>query len=273
MSVASLKGTALITGASTGIGAVYADRLAKKGYDLILVARSKDKLQEVAERIATTTPQHVDVLSADLTSLTGVKLVAERLAHDSQITTLVNNAGLASIQTLLKSDPDYLDQIIELNVNALTRLSLAAASAFASRGSGLIINIGSVVAFTPEHINGTYSGSKAYVTNFSIALRNELADKGVRVQLVLPGATATPIWEKSGVSVHDILPSEVVMSTEDMVEASLAGLELGEFVTIPALPDIMQLDAYEKARLALRPNLSRKQPASRYSRTDATSAI
>lgn len=273
MSVAQSKGTALVTGASTGIGAVYADRLAKKGYDLILVARGKEKLQEVAERITATTSQQVEILSADLTSLKDIKLVSERLARDPQITTLVNNAGIASIQSLLKSDPDYLDQVIELNVNALTRLSLAAATAFASRGSGLIINIGSVVAFTPEHINGTYSGTKAYVTNFSIALRNELADKGVRVQLVLPGATATPIWEKSGVSVHDILPSEVVMSTEDMVEASLAGLELGEFVTIPALPDTLQLEAYENARLALRPNLSRKQPASRYSRITATSSI
>lgn len=272
MSIAQSKGTALVTGASMGIGAVYADRLAKKGYDLILVARSKEKLQEVARRIANTTSQRVEILAADLTNLTDIKLVADRLTHDSGITTLVNNAGLASIGTLLESDPDYLDQIIELNVNALTRLAVTAASAFVLRGSGLIINIGSVVAFTPEHINGTYSGTKAYVTNFSIALRNELADKGVHVQLVLPGATATPIWEKAGVSVHDILPSEAIMSTEDMVDASLAGLELGEYVTIPALPDTLHLEAYEQARIALRPNLSRKEPATRYRRKATASA-
>lgn len=264
MSNAQSKGTALVTGASMGIGAVYADRLAQKGYDLIVVARNREKLEAVANQIVSATSRKVEVLIADLTKLADVKLVADRLAQDSEITTLVNNAGLASIDSLLSSDPDYLDQMIELNVNALTRLSIAAGKAFAARGNGLIINIGSVVTFTPEQINGTYSGTKAYVTNFSIALRNELADKGVRVQLVLPGATATPIWEKSGVSVHNILPPEVVMSAEDMVDASVIGLELGEFYTIPGLADASQLEALESARAALQPNLSRKDPASRY---------
>lgn len=264
MSEGREKGTAIVTGASMGIGAVYADRLAKRGYDLILVARNEEKLREVAAQIVNATSQRVEVQRADLTKVEDVKLIAKRLADDGKITTLVNNAGLASIDTLLRSDPDYLEEIIELNVNALTRLSIAAANAFSSRGDGLIINIGSVVAFTPEHINGTYSGTKAYVTNFSIALNKELGDKGVRVHLVLPGATATPIWEKSGVSVHDLLPEEVVMSAEDMVDAALAGLDLGEFATIPGLHDADRLEEYEKARLALQPDLSRKHPAPRY---------
>lgn len=260
----SNKGTALITGASTGIGAVYADRLAKRGYDVILVARSKDKLDEVAKHIQSGTHRKAETLQADLTVAADVKRVAERLASDSSITAFVNNAGIASAAKLLESDPDYLDQIVQINVTAFTRLAVAAASNFAKRSSGLIINIGSVVALAPELLNGTYSGSKAYVQNFSTALKNELADKGVTVQVVLPGATATPLWEKSGVNVHTDLPPEWLMAAEDMVDASLAGLDQGEFITIPSLPDAADLQTYEKARLALAPNLSHKNPAPRY---------
>lgn len=258
------KGTALITGASTGIGSVYADRLAKRGYDLILVARSQDKLTEVAKRIQSSTNRKVETLQADLTVFADVKRVTERLAADDSITALVNNAGIAAASKLLESDADSLDQMIQLNVAAFTRLALAAASSFAARANGLIINIGSVVALAPELLNGVYSGTKAYVQNFSTALKNDLAGKGVTVQVVLPGATATPLWDKAGVPI-DSLPAEWVMSAEDMVDASLAGLDQGEFATIPALPDAADFDTYEKARIALAPNLSHKYPAARYS--------
>ena len=263
MSASPSKGTALITGASTGIGAVYADRLAKRGYDLILVARSQDKLNDVASDIQSTTGRKVETLQADLTVPADVKRIADRLAADSSITALVNNAGIAAAGKLLESDPAYLDQMIQLNVTALTRLALAAASGFVARSHGVINNIGSVVALAPELLNGTYSGTKAYVQNFSTSLKNELAGKGVTVQVVLPGATATPLWEKAGVPL-DNLPAEIVMSTEDMVDASLAGLEQGEFATIPSMPNAADFEAYEKARLALAPNLSRKDPAARY---------
>jgi uncharacterized protein len=259
----SNKGISLITGASTGIGAVYADRLAKRGYDLILVARSKNKLDEVAKQIESSTGRNVETLQADLSVPADVKRIADRLASDDSITAFVNNAGIASASKLLDSDPDYLDQIVQINVTAFTRLAIAAASNFVKRSNGLIINIGSVVALAPELLNGVYSGSKAFVQNFSTALKNELADKGVRVQVVLPGATATPLWEKSGVPVHS-LPPEWVMTTEDMVDASLAGLDHGEFVTIPALPNAADFEAYETTRLALSPNLSHKNPAPRY---------
>jgi short-subunit dehydrogenase len=148
-------------------------------------------------------------------------------------------------------------------VAAFTRIALSASYGFVTRGNGLIINIGSIVALAPELLNGVYSGSKAYVQNFSTALKNELAGKGVTVQVVLPGATATPLWEKSGVPLNN-LPAEIVMGAEDMVDASLAGLDQGEFATIPSLPDAADFDAYEKARLALAPNLSRRHPAARY---------
>jgi uncharacterized protein len=247
MSSHSSKGTALITGASTGIGAVYADRLAKRGYDLILVARSLDKLNQVAGQIQSETGRKVETVQADLTAPADVQRIADRLKTDGSITALVNNAGIAAANKLLESDPNYLDQMIQLNVTALTRLALAAAPGFVARANGLIINIGSIVALAPELLNGTYSGTKAYVQNFSTSLKNELAGKGVTVQVVLPGATATPLWD-----------------TEDMVDASLAGLDQGEFVTIPALPNVADFEAYEKARLALAPNLSRKNPADRY---------
>jgi short-subunit dehydrogenase len=260
----SNKGTALITGASTGIGAVYADRLAKRGYDLILVARSKDKLDEVAQQIQSSTGRKAEVLQADLAVPADVKRVAERLATDASITAFVNNAGIASASKLLDSDLDYLDQIVQINVTAFTRLAVAAASNFVKKSSGLIINIGSVVALAPELLNGVYSGSKAFVQNFSISLKNELADKGVKVQMVLPGATATPLWGKAGVNVHTDLPAEWVMTTEDMVDASLAGLDQGEFATIPALPEASLFATYEKSRLALAPFLSQKNPAPRY---------
>jgi hypothetical protein len=264
MSNQSSKGTALITGASTGIGAVYADRFAKRGYDLILVARSQDKLNEVAKQIQTATGRKVETIQADLIVPADVQKVADRLATDSSITALVNNAGVAAANKLLESDPNFLDQMIQLNVTTLTRLAIAAAAAFVARANGLIINIGSVVALAPELLNGTYSGTKAYVQNFSTSLKNELAGKGVTVQVVLPGATATPLWGKAGVNIHTDLPQEWVMTTEDMVDASLSGLDQGEFATIPALPNAADFEAYEKARLALAPNLSRKTPAARY---------
>jgi len=262
MSARTSKGTALITGASTGIGAVYADRLAKRGYDLILVARSQERLSEVAARLKST-GRGIETISADLTKKEDVQRVAERLSADSTITALVNNAGLGSAGKLLDSKIDDLEAMIYLNVTALTRLALAALPGFVARKDGLLINIASVVALAPDLLNGTYSGTKAYVVNFTQALKNEVKDTGVIVQAVLPGATATPFWEKAGRPVED-LPSEIVMTAEDMVDASLAGLDQHELVTIPALPDLADWERYDAARKALGPNLSHQQPAARY---------
>ena len=108
-----------------------------------------------------------------------------------------------------------------------------------------------------------YGGTKAFVLAFSQSLRHELADKGVRVQVVLPGATATEFWSAAGTPLEH-LPREMVMPAEEMVDAALAGLDAGEFATVPALPDVADWDAFEAARLALRPGLSRAVPASRY---------
>lgn len=260
--MSALKGTALITGASTGIGAVYADRLAKRGYNLILVARSQEKLSEVAARLKAT-GRSIETMAADLTKKEDVQRVAERLRTDATITALVNNAGTASVSKLLDAKIDELESMINLNVTALTRLALAALPGFVARKNGLLINIASVVALAPELLNGTYSGTKAYVVNFTQALNNEVEGKGVTVQAVLPGATATPLWEKAGHPVEH-LPSEIVMTADDMVDASLAGLDRHEVITIPSLPDIADWEKYEAARTALGPNLSRQKPAARY---------
>ena len=256
------KGTALITGASTGIGAVYADRLARRGYDLILVARSEEKLSEVAAQLKPI-GRSIETLPADLTRKEDVQRIAERLSTDPSITALINNAGIGSAGKLLDSKIDDLESMIYLNVTALTRLALAALPGFAARNNGLLINIASIVALAPELLNGTYSGTKAYVVNFTQALKNEVEGKGITVQAVLPGATATPFWGKAGLPVEH-LPNEMVMTSEDMVDASLAGLDQHELITIPSLPELADWEKFEAARKALGPNLSRQKPAARY---------
>jgi hypothetical protein len=256
------KGTALITGASTGIGAVYADRFAKRGYDLILVARSTEKLSEVAARLKST-GRRIETMAADLTRREDVERVADRLRTDAAITALVNNAGTASVAKLLDAKIEDLESMLYLNVTALTRLALAALPGFVERKNGILINIASVVALAPELLNGTYSGTKAYVVNFTQALRNEMEGTGVTVQAVLPGATATPMWAKAGRPVEQ-LPNEIVMTAEDMVDASLAGLDQHELITIPSLPDAADWATFEAARKALGPNLSHQKPAGRY---------
>jgi uncharacterized protein len=176
---------------------------------------------------------------------------------------LVNNAGVGAAAPMMHSDVDMMEEMIKLNVVALTRLTYAAAPAFAARGRGTIINIASIVAIAPEMLNGVYGGTKAFVLALSRSLHHELADKGVRVQAVLPGATATGFWDIAGRRLSK-LPANIVMPVGEMVDAALAGLDLGEFATIPSLPDMADWDAFEAARQRLIPNLSRAHPAARY---------
>ena len=256
-------GTALITGASSGIGAVYADRLAKRGHDLILVARNGEKLKSLADRLTSETGRSIKVLPADLGDKAALAKVEAVLRDDPSISVLVNNAGTAALGPLLNSDVDQMEAMITLNVTALTRLTYAAAPAFVARGQGTIINIGSVVGIVPERLNGVYGASKAFVLAFTRSLQHELAEKGVRIQAVLPAATATDIWEKAGLH-HSKLPAGTVMSTEDMVDAALAGLDQGEVVTIPPLQDADDWTRFDAARLAFAPKLTNSAPAPRY---------
>ncbi|KRR20110.1 SDR family NAD(P)-dependent oxidoreductase [Bradyrhizobium retamae] len=257
------KGTALITGASTGIGAIYADRLAKRGHDLILVARNKQRLASLARPLANETGRNVETVEADLTSPADLQRVEDLLKTNAGISLLVNNAGVGAAAPLLASDVDKMEDMIRLNVTALTRLTFAAVPGFVARGNGTIINISSVVAIAPEVLNGVYGGTKAFVLAFSRSLVHELADKGIRVQAVLPGATATEFWDVAGTPVHQ-LPAQIVMSADDLVDAALAGLDLDETVTIPSLPDKAEWDRHETARLAMSDRLSSAIPAPRY---------
>lgn len=256
------QGTALITGASSGLGAVYADRLARRGYDLILAGRDTTRLAALASRLRGTGPR-ADVISGDLNSAASVQVLEQRLTADNSISLFVNNAGQLSAAPLIETNAERLEQMIQVNVVAFTRLAAAAARSFAKRGRGTIINISSAVALAPEMLNGVYNASKAYVLNLTQSMQNELAGKGVQVQAVLPGAVGTEAWARGGLPLEH-LPKEIVMPVEEAVDAALAGLDAGELVTIPSLPNVEDWNKYVAARKALQPFLSRTSAAQRY---------
>ena len=253
----------LITGASSGIGALYAERLARRGYDLILVARNRDRLNNLAKRITVDTSQTVEVFDADLNDVVQLAAVEAKLREDASITLLVNNAGMGTHTPLLQSDVDAMTRMLELNVIAPTRLTYATVPGFVARGKGAVINIASVVGIAPELLNGVYGGSKAFVIAFSQSLHHELAAQGIRVQAVLPGATATDFWANGGLPVEN-LPAQIVMRAEDLVDAALVGFDRGELVTIPSLHAFEEWEAYETARQAMAAHLSSNVPAGRY---------
>ncbi|MEW9678381.1 SDR family NAD(P)-dependent oxidoreductase [Pseudomonas sp. TE50-2] len=259
----SSKGTALITGASTGIGAVYAEQLARRGHDLILVARNRERLNAQAERLTTLTGRSVEVLPADLADARDLASIEARLREDASIDLLVNNAGVGTHTPLLDSDVEQMSRMIALNVTALTRLTYAAVPGFVTRGRGAVINISSVVSLAPELLNGVYGASKAYVTAFSQSLHKELAGSGVQVQAVLPGATATDFWAIGGLPVENLDPA-IVMTAQDLVEAALQDFDAQRLISIPSLHEFERYEAFENARLGLAGQLSNQRLAHRY---------
>jgi short-subunit dehydrogenase len=262
MSKSDHKGVALITGASTGIGAIYADRLARRGYDLILVARNEQRLRAAAEHLQAETGVKVTPLAADLNDRADLAKVEAVLRDDPAITMLVNNAGVGSVASILQADVDKMEAMIDLNITALTRLTYAAAPAFVARGNGVIINISSAVAIAVENLNGVYSASKSYVLSFGHSLQKDLAEKGVRIQTVLPAATATEFWDVAGYAPQKT--SETTMRAEDLVDAALAGFDAGELVTIPALHDVTAWTQWEQARREMGAKFRNPKPAARY---------
>ncbi|WP_413560767.1 SDR family NAD(P)-dependent oxidoreductase [Bdellovibrio sp. HCB209] len=256
-------GMAVVTGASSGIGAVYADRLAKRGYDVLLVARDVARLEELADKIRTETGRLAEVFQADLTKTADVLRLETRIAADTNINMVINNAGASVSKPITEVSADQIDSLIQLNITALTRLSAAAIKNFLNKKSGTLINISSVLALAPELMGGVYSASKAYVLNFTQALDKQYANQGIKIQVVLPGMTRTEIWDRSGLGIN-YLPQEQVMEAGDMVDAALVGLDNGEVVTIPTLSEIAGWINLDQARLALGPNLSRALPAQRY---------
>ena len=263
MTTTSSKDTVLITGASTGIGAVYAERFAKRGHNLVLVARDFQRLEALAGRLWEQYGVNVAIETADLTNRSELERIEQLIGSDAHIGVLVNNAGMAVSKPIIGATPDDFQKVVDLNVTAVTRLGIAAANAFAKRGGGAIINLSSVLGIAHEIGGGVYGGSKAFVLNFSRALHQEGAAHNVRVQAVLPGATRTEIWDRSGGSVAALDPA-ILMDVHDLVDAALAGFDAGETVTIPSLPDVGDWQVFEAARMKLLPNLSRNTPAARY---------
>ena len=204
-----------------------------------------------------------EVLVADLTQSGDVARVEQTLESDSAISFFVNNAGIATVERHLQTSLATIENLVALNITAATRLALAAGRAFTAQKRGTIVNMSSITAVNPERFNAVYSGSKAYLLALSQALTHDLEESGVTIQTVLPGATRTEIWERAGADV-DKLPPERVMGVDEMVDAALKGLDMGERITIPSLPDVQDLADAESARLKMSPNLSRNHAAARY---------
>jgi len=249
---------ALVTGASTGIGKAYAQRLSRRGYSLVLVARDRARLEALAAELG-----GAEVLVADLTQSADLTRVEQKLESDPAISFFLNNAGIATVSPHLQTPVETIEKLIALNVTAATRLCLAAGRAFTSRKHGTIVNMASIVAINPERFNAVYSGSKAFILALSQALTRDLSENGVTIQTVLPGAVRTEIWERAGTDISR-LPPERVMELDEMVDAALKGLDMGERITIPSLPDVQDLADMEAARQKLVPNLSRNHAAARY---------
>ena len=254
-------GTALITGASSGIGATYADRLARRGYDLVLVARDSARMQTLAAKLRAETGVAIDVLQADLTAAQDLARVEARLRDDASITLLVNNAGAAAPGGLAQPDLDVLENLIQLNVIAVTRLAGAVVPRFLAQGSGAIVNISSVLGLAPEISFGIYGATKAFVLMLTQSLQNEIGPRGVYVQAVLPAATRTEIWQRSGRDVNAIAG---VMAVDELVDAALVGFDRREPITIPSLPDAGQWETFSAARQAMLPNFRQEHAAARY---------
>lgn len=258
----SSRKIAVVTGASSGIGSVYADRLARRGYDLLLVARRGDRLRELAAQLEQAYGIRAETQVADLQKDDDLVRLETVLAGNPAIGLLVNNAGIARLSPVAETSvKDSLSQIA-LNITALTRLTHAVLPAFKERNAGAIINIASVLAIQALPVSAVYSGTKAFILNFSRGLQQELADSGVKVQVVLPAATATDLWDISGVPLAT-LPQATVMSAENLVDAALAGFDQGESVTWPSMADVGLWERYDAARSDLFAATQTDQPAPR----------
>lgn len=259
----SSQKVALVTGASSGIGAVYADRLAARGYDLILVARRADRLEALCARVSKAHGIKAEPIVADLAKDEDLARIETILSTRADVRVLVNNAGIARLGPLAQRSADDALSQIALNITALTRLTQAVVPAFIGRNQGVIINIASVLAIHSLPISAVYSGTKAFVLQYSRGLQEELAGTGVKVQVVLPASTATEIWDLSGVPLA-ALNKEALMTTEHMVDAALAGLDQGETITWPSVADASLWEKYDAARSELFANTQVGTPAPRY---------
>ncbi|MGT3339335.1 SDR family NAD(P)-dependent oxidoreductase [Yersinia enterocolitica] len=255
------KASVLITGASTGIGAVYVERFARRGLDLVLVARDKAKLETLADRLRLENGISVDVLPADLTQTSDLAAVEARLREDAQISILINNAGIAQSGSFAEQTPNSIESLIALNVTALTRLASAVAPRFVKAGEGSIVNISSIVGLAPEFAMTVYGATKAFVLFLSQGMNLELSAKGIYVQAVLPAGTYTEIWDRAGI---DISNSAKFMEVGELVDAALVGFDRRELVTIPPLHNAARWDTLDSSRQALLSDIKQDEAAERY---------
>ncbi|MCI1898984.1 MAG: SDR family oxidoreductase [Enterobacter sp.] len=253
----------LITGASSGIGAVYAERFASRGHDLVLVARDNAKLEILAERLRQEKGISVDVLPADLTQAADLARVEARLREDTRIGILINNAGIAQSGSFTEQTPDSIESLIALNVTALTRLASAVTPRFVEAGEGAVVNISSIVGLAPEFSMSVYGATKAFVLFLSQGLNIELSSKGIYIQAVLPAGTYTEIWDRAGIDINT-LPK--MMAVGELVDAALVGFDRRELVTIPPLHNAARWDALDTARQALLSDIKQDEAAERYKR-------
>ncbi len=251
----------LITGASTGIGAVYADRFARRGHPLVLVARDTARLEALAARLRKETAVAIDVVTADLTHPDDLRRVEAQLRDDARIGILVNNAGTAQTGSFLDQSAEGIERLLTLNTLALARLAAAIAPRLAAAGEGAIINVGSVVGLAPEFGMTLYGATKAFVLFLSQGMQLELGPKGVHVQAVLPAGTRTEIWSRAGID-PDTLPD--LMEVNELVDAALVGFDRREEVTIPPLHDASRWDALQGSRQALLGDIRQAHAAERY---------
>jgi uncharacterized protein len=247
--------TALVTGASSGIGESFARRLAARGYSLTITARRTDHLERIAAELRDAHSISVTTLEADLGTPMGIKILETHLA-ENPLDILVNNAGFGLYKPVFETATGDLEAMVQLNVIALIRLTRAALPSMIARNNGAIVNVGSGLAFNPSATRATYSGTKAFVLNFTESLADELKDTQIKVQALIPGLIRTEFHDHSGTDISRI-PPHMVMSADDVVDGSLRGLELGELICVPALPNPSDLSSFVAARGAVAQNLIR----------------
>lgn len=222
---------ALITGPTSGLGAGYARRFARDGYNLILVARDVDRLVDLAAELRAAHGIDVEVLPADLSDAGDRDKVCARLAAGVQV--LVNNAGFGTSGELWSTDPALLQRQLDVNVTAVMHLTRAALPSMRAAGKGSVINIASVAGLLSGR-GSTYSASKAWVVSFSEGLANGLAGTGVGVHAVCPGFVRTEFHQRAGIDMASI-PGPLWLSVDDVVTESLADIAKGKVVSIPGL--------------------------------------
>ena len=264
----SVRAHALVTGASSGIGQAFAERLARDGCDLILVARRRDRLEALAARLSEESSVSVDVLAADLTKSDELETVESRIAREPALDLLVNNAGFGGYMPFVELAPARAEELIRLQVLAVTLLTRAALPGMIARNKGAVINVSSRLAFSasltspPLPKRAVYAATKSYINTFSRIVANELAGTGVRVQALCPGVVRTEFHEVQGMDASRFPVG--IMSPEDLVAASLAGLERDEVICIPALDDPALLAAVEESERRLFEESRGGEPSKRY---------